>query len=131
MQADVCNILLPEVWEGPEAAGHAPSLMVCDDDLSRDAPSDEAAPFSTLIDDVLLDPAVPLFSGKDDKVKVYRRGGPSHLFDLRDPRDAWVKASRAAIECAQSFAAAGYDRRSEERGEGKECVSTCRTRGTP
>src|SRR3546814_9910643 len=26
------------------------------------------------------------------------------------PRDAWVKASHAAIECAQSFAAAGYDR---------------------
>src|SRR3546814_4104224 len=107
MHADVCNILLPDVCEGPEAAGHAPSLMVCDDDLSRDAPSDEAASFSTLIDDVLLDPAVPLFSGKDDKVKVYRRRGPSHLFDLRAPRAAWVQPRHAAIPCPPPLPPAG------------------------
>src|SRR3546814_5982639 len=84
MHADVCNILLPDVCEGPEAAGHAPSLMVCDDDLSRDAPSEEAAPFSTLIDAVLLDPAVHLFSGKDDKVKVYHRGGRTSVVVGKD-----------------------------------------------
>src|SRR3546814_13605285 len=73
MHADVCNILLPAVCDGPEAAGHAPSLLVCDDDLSRDAPSDAAAPFSTLIDDVLFDPAVPPFSGQDARGKFYAR----------------------------------------------------------
>src|SRR5690606_3488730 len=44
----------------------APSLMECDD-LSRNASSSRAIPVERLISDVLDDPAIPIFWGKNEK----------------------------------------------------------------
>src|SRR5688500_8580890 len=55
---------LLEIGEDVEIAVRTPSLMECDD-LSRNASSSRAIPVEKLIQDILDDPAEPLFWGKN------------------------------------------------------------------
>ena len=57
---------LLEIFEGYGLEVTTPSLMECDD-LSRNAASSRAIPVSRMIQDVLDDPAFPLYWGKNQK----------------------------------------------------------------
>lgn len=105
-----------DLLDGWSLSAPTPSLME-DDNLSRNASSSRAIPVKKLIDDVLADPAVPLFWGKNQKgmqaseecnerVYIYN---PADIHDETLSReDAWLRAMHNAVEMAQSFAAAGY-----------------------
>jgi hypothetical protein len=98
-----------------------PSLME-DEDLSRNAGSSRAIPVKKLIDDVLADPAVPLFWGANQK-GMQAGGECSELVDLSfndldllcvtstskfDREFAWLQAMNAMINFARAFDEAGY-----------------------
>lgn len=95
-----------------------PSIME-DKNLSRNASSSRAIPVSKLIQDVIDDPAVPIFWGKNQKgmqageqirerVKVRRSGGFWSNYENLPPEDAWLKARDSAIEYALAYSDAGY-----------------------
>lgn len=105
--------LLRQSEEGP-----TPSLME-DENLSRNASSSRAVPVAKLIEDVLRDPAVPIFWGKNQKgmqaggehnaiVKVAVQYGMDMIpMDL--PREeAWRRGLDQAVELAKAFDEAGY-----------------------
>lgn len=96
-----------------------PSVMA-DPNLSRNAASSRAIPVKKLIDDIIADPAIPLFWGKNQKGMqadeecntdiVFERardtGGQTTYTLSRE--DAWRKAMRQAIDMARRFDEAGY-----------------------
>jgi len=85
--------------------------------FSRNASSSRAIPVEKLIKDVLDDPFVPLFWGKNQKGMQageecsedvefdYEEGDGHHTYDRRA---AWLKARDHAVVMAKAFAAAGY-----------------------
>lgn len=93
-----------------------PSLME-DPMLSRNAASSRAIPVHKMIDDVLADPAVPLFWGKNQK-GMQAREECSALVPIYDwaegvyrdatNEEAWLEAMHAAIRFARAFDGAGY-----------------------
>lgn len=92
-----------------------PSLME-DPNLSRNASSSRAIPVSKLIQDVIDDPAVPIFWGKNQKGMqadeecnesvLLRYEGTSFLNYTRE--QAWLEARNRAIEIARAYDGAGY-----------------------
>jgi hypothetical protein len=105
---------LMKIGEDMEISVPTPSLME-DENLSRNASSSRAIPVEKLIQDVLDDPAVPLFWGKNQKgmqaseecdalVPVVTAGG---LKNVRR-EDAWLLARDYAVGFAQCFAQSGY-----------------------
>ena len=106
---------LMSLGEDFEISVPTPSLME-DPNLSRNASSSRAIPVARLIQDVLDDPAIPLFWGKNQKgmqageetsalisVPTFTGG----CEDLSN-RDAWLRARDFAVKMAQAFAEAGY-----------------------
>jgi hypothetical protein len=86
-----------------------PSLMD-DPNLSRNASSSRAIPVKKLIQDVLDDPAVPLFWGANQKGM---QGGeecnePVVIYKAMTREDAWLKGRDFAVATARQFADAGY-----------------------
>lgn len=81
-----------------------PSLMECDD-LSRNAASSRAIPASRMIEDVLSDPAVPIWWGKNQKGMQ----APEELYGAaREAAIAiWMESMHDAIRRAQQLAAVG------------------------
>lgn len=101
-----------------------PSLMA-DPNLSRNAASSRAIPVAKLIEDVISDPAIPLFWGKNQKgmqaveetdAPVFapvpmNYGGRRLEIDThkgRTPEEAWLNARDLAIMSAKAFDQAGY-----------------------
>lgn len=101
---------------GEELDLPTPSVMQ-DENLSRNAASSRAIPVARLIQDVLVDPAIPLFWGKNQRGmqadEEHKGDVPiwsslaSHL--MSQPRDrAWLLARDQAVQAAHAFAKAGY-----------------------
>ena len=101
--------------EGLSFEQPTPSPMA-DPNLSRNAASSRAIPVKKMIEDVLRDPAVPLFWGKnqpgmqahgqcDSRVSVPFGGG---LNVDRTRQQAWLYARDQAVGMAEAFAEAGY-----------------------
>jgi len=89
-----------------------PSLMA-DPALSRNAGSSRAVPTSKLIDDILADPAIPLFWGANQKGMQASTECDNEVTgidgDYPFPREsAWRAAMESAIKFAMAFDAAGY-----------------------
>lgn len=91
-----------------------PSLME-NPDLSRNASSSRAIPVKTLIQDVLKDPAIPLYWGADQKGMQAGDECNALLVPGNRPfkkewtrEEAWLSAMNGAIEWAMAFDAAGY-----------------------
>jgi hypothetical protein len=93
-----------------------PSLMQ-DPNLSRNASSSRAVPVAKLIQDVLDDPAVPMFWGKNqrgmqadeecsERVRTWAFGGQDGSSWTNE--EAWLFARGNAIEMARAFDEAGY-----------------------
>ena len=105
------------VGEDLEVEVRTPSLME-DPDLSRNASSSRAIPVSKMIQDVLDDPAIPLFWGKNQKGMQASEdcnaeveysdanNGPHGNWGSRE--DAWRYAIENAVAMARSFDDAGY-----------------------
>lgn len=81
--------------------------------FSRNAASSRAIPVKRLVDDVLSDPAIPLFWGKnqrgmqaDEECNATVNDSSTNL--LRTREEAWLAAMYSAIKWAQEFDAAGY-----------------------
>lgn len=93
-----------------------PSLMA-DPNLSRNASSSRAIPVERLIQDVLDDPAVPMYWGANQR-GMQAGGECTNPVDIPDfgagltstysREDAWPEARDHAILVAQGFAEAGY-----------------------
>lgn len=98
---------------------------MADPNLSRNAASSRAIPVAKLIEDVISDPAIPLFWGKNQKgmqaaeetdAPVFAPvpmnfGGRRLEIDRnkgRTPKEAWLNARDLAIMSAQAFDQAGY-----------------------
>lgn len=102
-----------DISEDFEVSVPTPSLMECDD-LSRNASSSRAIPVNRLIQDVIDDPAVPLFWGKNQKGMQAgeENDAPVRVSDKEYalwPRgDAWLQARDNAVYMAQQFSNAGY-----------------------
>src|SRR3546814_14340579 len=77
--------------------------------------------------DVLLSTALP-FSVHGAARDVARAAGA--LF-VADNRDIWAGNPYKSTAPFYKSLERGYERRSEERRVGKECVSTCRSRWSP
>ena len=103
--------------EGLEIHEPTPSLMA-DPNLSRNAASSRAIPVKKLIQDVISDPAIPIFWGKnqpgmqaaeetDDLVALpvpaVLRGNP-----LVDREAAWLAARDMAVKFAKAYEESGY-----------------------
>src|SRR3546814_12620385 len=68
----------------------------------------------------------PLFSDESEQVSLQRLVSAEVLFT------DWVDGAELLVLDGQLMAAEQfYERRSEERRVGKECVSTCRSRWSP
>jgi hypothetical protein len=104
------------IAEDMEVEVRTPSLME-DPDLSRNASSSRAMPVEKLIKDVLDDPAIPLFWGKNQKgmqageecsnrVRTWDFGGKEG--SSWDREGAWLFARDNAIRMARAFSEAGY-----------------------
>lgn len=102
--------------EGLEFEQTTPSPMA-DPNLSRNASSSRAIPVEKLIKEVIDDPAVPLFWGRnqrgmqadeewDAEVNLFdpETGGDAYL----DREKAWLWARNEAVIAAKGFAEAGY-----------------------
>jgi Thymidylate synthase complementing protein len=92
-----------------------PSVME-DPNLSRNASSSRAIPVERMIEDIVSDPAIPLFWGKNQKgmqaeeentapVEVLKN---SEIWIEQSREDAWLDAMDHAIRAARSFHKAGY-----------------------
>lgn len=88
-----------------------------DRNLSRNASSSRAIPVSKLVEDVMNDPAIPLFWGANQKGMQAREentapvGLPEHCGSsgmMVSNRDAWLFARDKAVEMALAFDKAGY-----------------------
>lgn len=100
------------IGEDMEIAIRTPSLME-DPMLSRNASSSRAIPVERIIQDVLTDPAVPLFwgsnqrgmqAGEEINAPVIMNDDTPRL----TPEGAWLWARDSAVRHARAFAAAGY-----------------------
>lgn len=102
-----------------EIAVRTPSLME-DPALSRNASSSRAIPVSKLIDDVMNDPAVPIFWGKNQKgmqaaehrpyvdfLEQGTNGEPDYIKTF-DAEEEWLLARDEAVARARRFERAGY-----------------------
>lgn len=106
---------LLRILEDMEVYIRTPSLME-DENLSRNASSSRAIPVEKMIQDVMENPAIPLFWGKNQKGMQASMetdelvscptfsGGCEDLTN----RDAWLRARDFAVAMARSFADAGY-----------------------
>lgn len=97
---------LLSIEEGFEILARTPSLME-DPNLSRNASSSRAVPVQKLIDDILADPAVPLFWGKN----IAGMQARDELGPLEKARayDIWMKSMENAIAYAQQMCNLGID----------------------
>lgn len=108
--------------EGLDFLEPTPSLMA-DPNLSRNAASSRAIPVKKLIKDVIDDPAIPLFWGKNQRgmqaveencapVMLDVPGVPPFEGDTTlgefTNEEAWLQAMHSAIKFAEAFDAAGY-----------------------
>lgn len=87
--------------------------------FSRNASSSRAIPVEKMIEDVLRDPAIPSFWGKnqpgmsaaeewDAGIRIRVPGMPGYAADLRSRKEVWLMARDQAVEVAQEYARAGY-----------------------
>lgn len=86
--------------------------------FSRNASSSRAVPVKRLIQDVLDDPYVPIYWGKNQKGMQAEeecraqvegiRQAESSSYETVDRETAWLASMQTAIDFAQSFADAGY-----------------------
>jgi len=103
---------------GEEMEFEVPTPSVMEDpNLSRNASSSRAIPFSRLMQDVIDDPAIPIFWGRNQKGM---QGGEENVVEVNlfDPEtggdsylsreQAWLWARDQAIIAAKGFADAGY-----------------------
>lgn len=92
---------LLDIGEDFQISVPTPSLMECDD-LSRNASSSRAIPVEKLIQDVLDDPAIPLFWGKNERGMQAREELPPHLIQIA--KEEWLGAMHDAIGRARRIA---------------------------
>lgn len=79
--------------------------------FSRNAGSSRAIRVEKLIEDVMLNPAIPLHWGKNQKgMQAFETNDGLVLVDGEEltNKDAWLRARDEAVKTAQAFAAAGY-----------------------
>lgn len=79
--------------------------------FSRNAASSRAIPVEKLVADVMTDPAVPLFWGKNQKGMQAAEEVDAAVFaagSYRNRADAWLHARDLAVNTACDFAEAGY-----------------------
>lgn len=84
--------------------------------FSRNASSSRAIPVERLIEDVLKDPAMPVFWGKNEPGMQAREecnaevvvgfGSDDYVFGSRE--EGWLEARRRAVGMARMFSSAGY-----------------------
>jgi hypothetical protein len=111
---------LMKIGEDMEISVPTPSLME-DENLSRNASSSRAIPVEKLIQDVLDDPAVPLFWGLNKPgmqaaehtpcVDFLEEGRTEEELDCWvtfDAEEEWLLARDEAVDRARRFAKAGY-----------------------
>lgn len=106
---------LMKIVEDMEISVPTPSLME-DESLSRNASSSRAIPVEKLIQDVLYDPAVPLFWGANQKgMQAVDQcaelvSAPTFTGGCEDLTNegAWLRARDFAVQMARAFSEAGY-----------------------
>lgn len=82
--------------------------------FSRNASSSRAIPVQRLIEDVLMDPAMPLHWGKNQKGMQARQEHAEpvqvfeHIHSRVSPQEAWLLGRYRALELARAFMKAGY-----------------------
>lgn len=84
--------------------------------FSRNASSSRAIPVSRLVEDVLLDPAMPIHWGKNQKgMQADHENDEPVVMGHKEgeylrgtPQEAWLAARDRAVAQAQAFTAAGY-----------------------
>ncbi len=95
-----------EVW----VEVRTPSVME-DPNLSRNASSSRAIPVERLIEDVMRDPAVPMYWGANQRgMQAGEECSEPVMIGLvnYEREAAWLRARNNAIETARAFAEAGY-----------------------
>lgn len=106
-----------KITEDMEIEIPTPSVME-DENLSRNSASSRAIPVSKMIQDVIDDPAIPLFWGKNQPgmqaieetsalIDVSKVLGVSHPFTLTNEA-AWLMARDLAVEFAKAFSNSSY-----------------------
>jgi len=108
------------IAEGLEVLPPTPSLME-DPFLSRNAASSRAIPVAKMIDDILSDPAVPVFWGKNVAGMQANEELPKHL--ASKARDIWLSSMHAAIAHARAMVALGIDDAERPIGAHKQIVN--------
>lgn len=108
------------IAEGLEVLPPTPSLME-DPLLSRNAASSRAIPVAKMIDDILSDPAVPVFWGKNVAGMQANEELPKHL--ASKARDIWLSSMHAAIAHARAMVALGIDDAERPIGAHKQIVN--------
>jgi len=105
-----------KIGEDLEVEDRTPSVME-DENLSRNASSSRAIPVAKLIQDVMDDPAVPMFWGKNQKgmqggeecnMEVELYSPEFGLSEFYDRETAWLCARDQAVMFAKAFGDAGY-----------------------
>lgn len=79
--------------------------------FSRNASSSRAIPVERLIQDVIVDPAVPIHWGKNEPGMQAREEHDAPVvfrYDSVCAEDAWLRARDVAIDAARRYAKAGY-----------------------
>lgn len=106
--------------EGLEFLPRTPSPME-DPALSRNAASSRAIPVAKMIEDILSDPAVPIFWGKNVAgMQANEELSPPHA---RKARDIWLSSMDAAIKHARAMVALGIDDEERPIGAHKQIVN--------
>lgn len=106
-----------KITEDMEIEIPTPSVME-DENLSRNSASSRAIPVSKMIQDVIDDPAIPLFWGKNqpgmqaieetsELINVSKVLGVSHPFTFTNEA-AWLMARDLAVEFAKAFSNSSY-----------------------
>lgn len=108
------------IAEGLEVLPPTPSLME-DPLLSRNAASSRAIPVAKMIEDILSDPAVPVFWGKNVAGMQANEELPKHL--ASKARDIWLSSMHAAIAHARAMVALGIDDAERPIGAHKQIVN--------
>lgn len=106
--------------EGLEFLPRTPSPME-DPALSRNAASSRAIPVAKMIEDILSDPAVPVFWGKNVAgMQANEELSPPHAGKARD---IWLSSMDAAIKHARAMVALGIDDEERPIGAHKQIVN--------
>lgn len=90
-----------------------------DRNLSRNAGSSRARPVSTMIEEVMTDPAIPLYWGRKQSGMVANEEANAvvehPIYGKLDRIEAWLKARDEAVKWAEAYDKAGYHKQMVNR----------------